>query len=150
MVSNSFHLNTTCVQRFNYKYMYNSFVCTIVKVMYCFKVWIKPSVNLIIIQLLFIAGGCCVSHRRAYNQTLKLFESEYSENHLIVYCSDWTDYNDAIIFQDYKYHCMIANGCFILYQNQSILNNNMAMSAWVQSRRARFRFTDLWVMGPTC
>ena len=39
--------------------------------------------------------------------------SDYSENHMIVSSSDWTDYNDVIKYQESKYYCMISNGCFI-------------------------------------
>ena len=62
---------------------------------------------------LIYRGGCCVSHYREYNQTLKLFESEYSENHMIISSSNWSDYNDTIKYQESKYYCMVANGCFI-------------------------------------
>ena len=39
--------------------------------------------------------------------------SVYSENHMIVSSSDWTDYNDIIQYRESKYYCMISNGCFI-------------------------------------
>ena len=39
--------------------------------------------------------------------------SVYSENHMIVSSSDWTDYNDIIQHRESKYYCMISNGCFI-------------------------------------
>jgi hypothetical protein len=57
-------------------------------------------------------GGCCVSHYREYNQTLKVFESEYSKYHMLVSSSDWSDYTDTIKYQESKYYCMISNGCF--------------------------------------
>ena len=34
-------------------------------------------------------------------------------NHMIVSSSDWTYYNDVIKYSEYKYYCMISNGCFI-------------------------------------
>ena len=62
---------------------------------------------------LVYCGGCCVSHYREYNQTVKLFESDYSKKYLIVSSSDWTDYNDTIKCRESKYYCMISNGSFI-------------------------------------
>ena len=62
---------------------------------------------------LVYCGGCCVSLHREYNQTIKLFESDYSKNYLIVSSSDWTDYNDTIKYQESKYYCMISNGSVI-------------------------------------
>jgi hypothetical protein len=44
---------------------------------------------------------------------LKLFESEYFNNHMIVSSSDWTDYHDIIKSQESTYYCMVSNGCFI-------------------------------------
>ena len=85
----------------------------------------KPDYHIHIVY----CGGCCISHYRDYNQTLKLFESEYSENHMIVSDSDWTDYHDVIKYQEYTSYCMLSNGCFITCQSQSILIKNMAMSA---------------------
>ena len=41
-------------------------------------------------------GGSCVSNYREYNQTLKLFECDDSNNYLIVSSSDWSDYDDTI------------------------------------------------------
>jgi hypothetical protein len=58
-------------------------------------------------------GGSCISYYKEYNQTLKLFMSEYSNNHMIVSSSDWTDYNDVIKYRESKYYCMISNGCVI-------------------------------------
>ena len=58
-------------------------------------------------------GGSCVSYYREYNQTIKLYMSEYSNNHMIVSSSDWTDYNDTIKYLESKYYCMVSNGCFI-------------------------------------
>ena len=63
------------------------------------KTTCKPDYHIHIVQ----CGGCCVSHYREYNQTLKLFESDYSQTYLIVSSSDWTDYNDTIKYQDSKY-----------------------------------------------
>ena len=40
-------------------------------------------------------GGSCVSYYRAYTKPLKLFMSDYSENHMIVSSSDWIDYKDS-------------------------------------------------------
>jgi hypothetical protein len=34
-------------------------------------------------------GGCCIIRYNEYNQTIKLFESDYSKHHMIVYSSDW-------------------------------------------------------------
>ena len=62
---------------------------------------------------LVYSGGSCVTHYREYNQTLKLFECDYSKNYLMVSSSNWTDYNDTIKYQNSKYYCMISNGCFI-------------------------------------
>ena len=64
------------------------------------------------INLVYL-GGSCVNHYREYNQTLKLFECDYSKYYLIVSSSDWTDYNDSIKYQESKYYCMISNGSFI-------------------------------------
>ena len=44
---------------------------------------------------LVYCGGSCVSYYREDSQTLKLFMSDYSENHMIVSSSDWIDYNDS-------------------------------------------------------
>ena len=65
-------------------------------------------------------GGCCVSHYREYNQTVKLFESDYSKTYLIVSSSDWTDY--TIKYQESKYYCMISNGSFINIPKPDNLN----------------------------
>ena len=58
-------------------------------------------------------GGYCVYYCRDYNQTLKLFMSEYSKNHMIVSSSYWIDYNDNITYGESKYYCMISNGCVV-------------------------------------
>ena len=58
-------------------------------------------------------GGCCVSHYKEYNQTLKLCERDDSNHYLIVCNSNWTDYNDTIKYRESKYYCMISNGSFI-------------------------------------
>ena len=58
-------------------------------------------------------GGSCVNHYREYNQTLKLFECDYSKNYSIVSSSDWTNYNDSIKYRESKYYCMTSNGSFI-------------------------------------
>jgi hypothetical protein len=71
---------------------------------------------------LVYCGGCCVSHCKEYNQTLKLFESEYSKHHMIVSSSDWSEYNDTIKYRESKYYCMISNGCFINIPKPSNLN----------------------------
>ena len=39
--------------------------------------------------------------------------SNYSDNHMIVSSSDWTDYNDSIPYSESKYYRMISNGCFV-------------------------------------
>ena len=39
--------------------------------------------------------------------------TDYSNNHMIVSSSDWTDYNDVILYQDSNYQCMTSYGCFI-------------------------------------
>ena len=39
--------------------------------------------------------------------------SDYSDNHIIVSSSDWTDYNDGIKYRESNYYCMISNGCVI-------------------------------------
>ena len=61
---------------------------------------------------LVYCGGSCVSYYREFNQPLKLLMSEYSENHMIVSSSDWTDYNDVITYRESKHYCMTSNGCF--------------------------------------
>ena len=58
-------------------------------------------------------GGSCVNHYREYNQSLKLFECDYSKHYLIVSSSGWIDYKDTIKYRESKYYCMISNGCFI-------------------------------------
>ena len=58
-------------------------------------------------------GGSCVSYYREYNQTIKLYMCEYSNNYMIVSSSDWSDYTDYIKYRDSKYYCMISNGSFI-------------------------------------
>ena len=45
-------------------------------------------------------GGSCISDYREYNQTLKSFMSDYSDNHTTVSSSDWTDYNDGIPYRE--------------------------------------------------
>ena len=62
---------------------------------------------------LVYCGGCCVSHYREYNQTLKLYASDESKHYLIVCSSNWTDYHDIIKYRESKYYCMISNGSFI-------------------------------------
>ena len=69
----------------------------------------KPDCHINIVY----CGGCCVSRYREYNQTVKLFESDYSKNYMIVSSSDWTDYNDTTTYQGSKYYCMISDGCVI-------------------------------------
>ena len=39
--------------------------------------------------------------------------SAYIDNHMIVSSSDWNDYNDVMKYQEFKYYCLISNGCFI-------------------------------------
>ena len=58
-------------------------------------------------------GGACDTYYREYNQTLKFFMSDYSENHMIVSSSDWEGYNDTIKFRESKWYCMLSNGAFI-------------------------------------
>ena len=62
---------------------------------------------------LVYSGGACVCHYREHTETLKLYMSDYSENHMIVSSSDWTDYNDVLKYQESHLDCMISNGCFI-------------------------------------
>ena len=66
----------------------------------------KPDYHINIIY----CGGSCISHYREYNQTFKLFMSDYSESHMIVASSDWVGYNDTIKYRESKYYCMISNG----------------------------------------
>ena len=58
------------------------------------------------------SGGSCIMLYKEYNQTLKLFECDYSKNYLIVSSSDWDGYNDTIKYES-KYYAMYANGNFI-------------------------------------
>ena len=58
-------------------------------------------------------GGACDTYYREYNQTLKFFMSDYSNNHMIVSSSDWVGYNDTIKYGESKYYCMLSNGAFI-------------------------------------
>ena len=67
-------------------------------------------------------GGSCVSKYREYNQTLKLFQRDYSKHYLMVTSSDWTDYGGTIKYQESKYYCMISNGCFIRIPKPNNLN----------------------------
>ena len=67
-------------------------------------------------------GGSCVNHYREYNQTIKLFECDYSKNYLIVSSSDWPEYNDTIKYQEYKYYSMISNGSFVSIPKPDNLN----------------------------
>ena len=69
-----------------------------------------------------LRGGGCVSKYREYNQTLKVFECDYSKTYLIVSSSDWPDYNDTIKYQESKYYCMISNKCFVSIPKPSNLN----------------------------
>jgi hypothetical protein len=76
------------------------------------------------INLVF-CGGSCVNYSKEYNQTLKLFMSEYSNNHMIVSSSDWSDYNDVIKYRESKYYCMIVNVCFIsIYKPFNVYNES--------------------------
>ena len=58
-------------------------------------------------------GGCCVSHYREYNHTLKLFDSQELKIYLIVCSSHWTGYHDRITYRESKCYCMISNGSSI-------------------------------------
>ena len=58
-------------------------------------------------------GGSCTTYYREYNHTLKLYMSEYSNSHMIVSSSNWSDYNDFIKYRDSKWYLMISNGCFV-------------------------------------
>ena len=78
----------------------------------------KPDYHIHIVY----CGGSCVSKYREYNQTLKLFECDYSKNYLIVSSSDWVDYNDTIKYSESKYYCMISNGSFINVPKPKNLN----------------------------
>ena len=40
--------------------------------------------------------------------------SDYSDNHMIVPSSDWTDYNDVLKLRESKYYCIVSNGCSII------------------------------------
>jgi hypothetical protein len=95
----------------------------------------KPDYHINIVY----GGGCCISHYKEYSQTLNLFESEYSNNHMIANSSDWTDYNDIIQYQESKYYCMISNGCFIKPPKPKTTINNMLMSAYLFNLRIIYK-----------
>ena len=69
-------------------------------------------------------GGSCTTYYGEYNHTLKLYMSEYSNSHMIVSSSNWSDYNDFIKYRDSKWYLMISNGCFVSIPQPNNVNTD--------------------------